>query len=391
MSQRIFVVLFVGLFITQILSGCTWFSDDEEEKYGKGFDETDLSAPKVPSYSPHQEIDMPDVNESQLPPGFSYNLNWALGDVYARWGGFIRISCENTGENDIFVYRYGIEINWSFPSEWIYEEKNVLIPKDEEKELGLVYVEAPDVAGDYSYNIIISLLVKDNELLEKHGIESWYDNRTTHGKENILHVESLEDAEDIEIIHNTKSYYDKLKKRVDFENAEVQAQVSKLIAPYPGDYNIYQVLAIFDFIRDDLTYISDPAGRDYWAFCSDTLNRGGGDCEDFSILFSSMVGAIGGTTRAYLTETHAFPALYIGDESTKNEILDAIRLFYGTDPKFVVFEEENDHWLAADPAGSLYMGGLPADAEPALISEDPLHFGFNFEDTTEIHIIDIVG
>ena len=40
---------------------------------------------------------------------------------------------------------------------------------------------------------------------------------------------------------------------------------------------------IFNFIRNNLSYISDPSGRDYWSFCSDTLNRGGGDCEDFSV------------------------------------------------------------------------------------------------------------
>ncbi len=142
---------------------------------------------------------------------------------------------------------------------------------------------------------------------------------------------------------------------------------------------------------NNLSYISDPEGRDHWAYCTETLDKGGGDCEDFSILFSSMVGAIGGTTRAYLTETHAFSALYIGNESQKNEILDAIEKYYGTEPNFVIFKDEGKYWLTADPAGSLYLGGLPADAEPALISEAPIIYGYNFFDTTEIHIVDILG
>jgi hypothetical protein len=37
------------------------------------------------------------------------------------------------------------------------------------------------------------------------------------------------------------------------------------------------------------------------------------------------------------------------------------------------------------------MGGLPADAEPAVLSEVPLRYGFNFQDTTEIHVVDILG
>lgn len=389
MIKRIFIVALLGLFITQILSGCTWFSNDDD--YGKGFDESDLVAPLVPSYPPHSMIERPEINESQLPPGFSYNLSWAMGEVYALWGGFISISCENTGTNDIFVYRYGIEVNWSFPSEWIYEERNVLIPAGEEERLGIVYFTAPDTTGNFSYNVIISLLVKDNELFEQYNVESWYDNGTAHSKYKTLYVKPLEEAVDIKIIHNYKYYYDKLKSRVDFENVNVQSLVSDLTKQFPGNYNIYQVLAIFDFMLNNLTYISDPAGRDYWAYCSETLNKGGGDCEDFSILFSSMVGAIGGTTRAYLTKTHAFSALYIGNNSEKNEVLDAIEVYYGTEPNFVLFRDGEEYWLAADPAGSLYLGGLPADAEPALISESPLIYGFNFLNTTKVHVIDIMG
>jgi hypothetical protein len=65
-----------------------------------------------------------------------------------------------------------------------------------------------------------------------------------------------------------------------------------------------------------------------------------------------MVGSLGGTTRIYLTNTHAFPAVYIGAESQKNAIIDAIIEYYGTIPNFVIFQEEGKYWLAADPAGS---------------------------------------
>ncbi|MHA2429380.1 MAG: transglutaminase-like domain-containing protein, partial [Candidatus Hermodarchaeia archaeon] len=135
---------------------------------------------------------------------------------------------------------------------------------------------------------------------------------------------------------------------------------------------------------NNLSYISDQAGRDYWCTPRETLTRGGGDCEDFSILFSSMMGVLGGTTRIYLTETHAFSVLFCGNETQKNDILGAVEDYYGTQPNFVVFEDETGHWLTADPAGSLYLGGLPADSVPSTNS------GFNFFNTTEIHIVDIV-
>jgi transglutaminase-like putative cysteine protease len=389
MSKRIFIGLIVALIITQFLSGCTWFTDEPD--HAEGFAETDLIAPSVPSYLPHPDVELPQENESQLAPGFSYNMVWAIGEVFALWGGFLKVTIENTGNNDLFIYRCGIEVNWSTPREWIYEERAVLIPIGEEKDLGTVYYSAPDVEGYFEYNVIISLLVKDNELFDSYGVESWYDNGTAHGRENELYVIPLEYSRDTKIEHNYKPYYDKLKSRIDFENDEVLNLVSQLTASYPGDYNIYQVLAIFEYMLNDLDYISDPSERDYWATCSETIERGGGDCEDLSILFSSMIGAIGGTTRIYLTHGHAFSALYIGDYASKNAILDAIRLFYGTDPNFVIFVEGEDYWLASDPAGTLYMGGLPADCQPALASENPPSFGFNFEDTKKIHVIDITG
>lgn len=390
MKLKFLIIVVLLLFITSIFSGCTWFSD-EDEKYGNGFSESDLVAPVVPSYPPLEFADIPQENESQLPPGFSYNISWSMGQVYSQWGSFIRITITNTGINDIFIYRCGIAVNWSFPAQWIIEDRRIPIPVSEEENLGIVYFKAPKVSGEFSYNILISLMVKDNELFYTYGVESWYDNGTVLGKDRKLDVIPLEPAKETKVVHNYKFYQDKLMKRVDFTEYEIISTASDLISDYDGEYNIYQVLAIFDFMLDSLTYISDPEGRDYWAYCTETLDREGGDCEDFSILFSSLIGAIGGTTRIYLTQTHAFPALYIGDLYQKNEIVSAINLYYETEPMFVIFEEEGNYWIAADPAGALYMGGLPADCQPAIISENPLSLGFNFDETDKIHAIDITG
>ena len=40
------------------------------------------------------------------------------------------------------------------------------------------------------------------------------------------------------------------------------------------------------------------------------LKIGAGDCDDKAILISSMLEAVGGKTRVYLTDTHAFAAVY---------------------------------------------------------------------------------
>ncbi|UCF08419.1 MAG: hypothetical protein JSW28_01655 [Thermoplasmata archaeon] len=386
MRKRIFLIFSILLTIVLVFSGCTWFS--EESEFAHGFDDSNLKTPGIPPYPPHKLIIRPQENSSQLPPGFKYNLTWAVTDVYSEWGGFIGITCENTGQNDIFVYRYGIAVNWSEPAEWIYEEENVLVPKGEERDLGIVYFDAPNTTGNFSYNIILSLLVKDNKLYEEHNIESWFDNGTVHSRKKTVTVLPLEEFQEAEIIHNHNHYFEKVKEKVDFDAAGILSLVSDVKERYPGDYNIYQGLAIYDFVLKNLSYIPDSKEEDYWCVPGETLTRGGGDCEDISILFSSSIGALGGTTRIYLTQSHVFSVLYIGNETAKNGILDAIERYYKTEPNFVLFSDEKGYWIAADPAGSWYLGGLPADASPAHM---PSGYGYNFENTTDIHVVDVVG
>jgi len=389
MRTTVFKLLFLTVFISIILAGCTWFDDDSE--FADGFEESDISVPAVPSYQPHDTLEKPEENASQLAPGFAYNLSWSMADIYALWGGFISISCENSGENDIFVYRYGIAVNWSFPWDWIYEEHNVLIRPGQERHLGVVYITPPNITGNYTYEIIMSILVKDNELYDEHGVESWYDNGTVHSKQREFNVEPLAAPDEVEVINNNKYYYERVNEKVEFDGLENHEIIQDIRARYPGGYNIYQVLAIYDYILNNLSYIPDPEERDYWCNPYETIGRGGGDCEDFSILFSSLTGALGGTTRIYLTQTHAFSVLYMGNTSVKDDLLTAIELFYGTSLNFVIYEDKKGYWIAADPAGSWYMGGLPADATPSLVSESPLRVDFSYHNTTEIHVIDVTG
>jgi hypothetical protein len=389
MRTTVFELLFLMVFISMIFAGCTWF--DEEPEYAEGFDESEIAAPDVPSYQPHDTLARPEENASQLAPGFAYNLSWSMADIYSLWGGFISISCENSGVNDIFVYRYGIIVNWSMPSEWIYEEHNVLVPVGEERQLGIVYITPPDITGNFSYEIMMSIMVKDNELYDEHGVESWFENGTVRSKGRELVVKPLAQMEEIDIISNYKHYSDKVNDRVVFEGLTIHDIIQDITSRYPGEYNIYQVLAIYDYILNDLSYIPDPEERDYWCNPFETIGRGGGDCEDFSILFSSLTGALGGTTRIHLTQTHAFSVLYIGNTSTKNYILEAIEQYYGTSPNFVLYKDDLGYWIAADPAGSWYMGGLPADATPSLVSTDPTVYDFVFDNTTKIHVIDVTG
>lgn len=385
---RKILYLTLALIFIQIFSGCTLFDDESEHR--EGFNGSNLIAPAVPTDSPIALQERPEENESQLPPGFSYNLNWALSDVYALWGGYIWIDLENTGSNDIFVYRYGVVINWTTPPKWYYEERGTHIPVGEEISLGLVNFEGPVNTGEYGYKIAISFLVKDNELQDIYGTESWYDNKTVYGSENNLEVQPLYTTATYKVDYNYRQYFDKIQDKVDFESGNVVGIASSIKAKYPGSYNIYQAIETFDYVLREFNYISDPDGKDVWSKPDETISRCGGDCEDLAILYSSIIGVLGGTTRIYLTETHAFSALYIGNGSTKNSILKAIETFYGTELRFVILEDELGAWLSADTAGgSLYLGGMPADAGPVLISIN--NYGWYFKDTEKMHAIDVIG
>jgi transglutaminase-like putative cysteine protease len=388
MGRKI-LYLIAALFLIQILSGCTWFEDEPD--YRGGFESSGLVAPAIPYDNPKASEEKPDENESQLAPGYSYSINWALSDVYASWGGYIWIYIENTGDNDIFIYRYGISINWTNPSKLYYEEYGAYVEVGEEVSLGLVYFKETVPAGNYGYRIALSLLIKDNELEDMHGIESWFDNKTVYGSENELEVLPLfPSTGNYDIEYNYRHYYDKVQDEVDFENSNVRQIANDVKKKYPGNYNLYQAIEAYDHVLTEFDYIKDPSGKDVWYNPGETCSRGGGDCEDLAILFSSVIGALGGTTRIFLSETHAFSGLFIGNGTTKTSILNAIEVFYGSDLNFVILDDGENAWLSADTAGgSLYLGGMPADAGPVLISSN--NYDWYFEDTDELHAVDVVG
>ena len=71
---------------------------------------------------------------------------------------------------------------------------------------------------------------------------------------------------------------------------------------------------------------------------------------------AAMVTAAGGTARVYLTDNHAFAAVYIGRDLSLLKNIDA---FYQANLSYAFFKDEFGYWLVADPLASFYLGGLP--------------------------------
>ena len=148
---------------------------------------------------------------------------------------------------------------------------------------------------------------------------------------------------------------------------DVRNKAAEVARSYPGAYNIYQVCALFDMVKEEIEYVSDPRGNDIWEPANVTLRIGAGDCEDQAILLSSMIEAIGGTTRVYLTDNHAFAAVYIGNGTDATETaVKGIRAYYGNvDVNYLT--DKYGSWLMLDPTSSLYAGGLPGKTAQAKI------------------------
>jgi len=77
----------------------------------------------------------------------------------------------------------------------------------------------------------------------------------------------------------------------------------RIAADEAGVYGVEQVARLFTHVRERWRYVNDPAGVDYFASASETLDNGlAGDCDDFAILLVSMVTSIGGRARLVMMD-----------------------------------------------------------------------------------------
>lgn len=67
-----------------------------------------------------------------------------------------------------------------------------------------------------------------------------------------------------------------------------------------------RAVEIFDYVITNYNYIDDPRGSEYIQSPFQTMEIGGGDCEDFTILINSLMENVGIETKLVLTENHAY-------------------------------------------------------------------------------------
>lgn len=111
-----------------------------------------------------------------------------------------------------------------------------------------------------------------------------------------------------------------LIKKKDTDNPITRNFATKIASQSPGSYNVGQIALLYDYIYRNWKYVSDPTGKEYFSKASETIeNNLAGDCDDFAILLSSCIEAIGGKTRIVFAQNSLGGHAYTEVEISNNE------------------------------------------------------------------------
>ncbi len=335
-------------------------------------DELMLTVPKALSTKPF-EYDPAPTADSRDSPGFDLLSNYYYVPFYENNTGVIKMFVRNIGTGPVFVDGYGAKL--SEKDIWFDHVTGVTIQSGEEKYLGLLCIQVPGRVDTVVLKPYISLFAQTDS-------GEWFSYEDQLYDEIEVDVKPLQEQTYPAIRYNQKELFIRTNEIVDPLDPTVRELATGLAIKYPGEYNIYQVCAIFDYIKENIQYVSDPRGVDQWSAPDSTLKIGAGDCDDYAIVLASMVESIGGTTRIHMTDTHAFATVYIGSGESAENIVKAISSYYGP---VTVYYATDDHgsWMILDPTASMYAGGLPGGA--ALTSD-----GWTYMNTSAVDIIDIL-
>jgi predicted transglutaminase-like cysteine proteinase len=370
----------------------------DADKKPKGFEQLELedTIPGALSLDQPMFDPAPEINTSKSCRIDNIVVSWYFekNTVYTNFGGTIKVFVQNNGTYSIYVYRIGIKPTWEAidienvtSDNIVYSRAGKFINSGEKEYLGMIYFPGPSWVDDFEYTITFSAYHQNES-----GI--WNDCGVQTGNAKIITVADLPIKSEYKQHYNVRQYYDKINEIVEPTNKEVIKLSRTIAGEYPGPFNINQVCAIFDYVNAHIKYISDPSSTEnYWCTPEQTLELGG-DCEDFSTLLASMIISIGGSVRMYLTDSHAFVSVYLGNVTTISSLTAAIEEFYHADLQLFWFEDELGLWLILDSIGSLYPGGLPLGAAPEMkifnADIESYSWRWEFTETESLHIIDVI-
>ena len=360
MKRILFVILVV------FLLGCL------SPPYRHGFDASDVVVP-LPYHVEWEE--KPKAN-AIIPYPYNYVVDIIFPDnfstFYPKYWNALELKVRNNGSNDLFIYNIEIDIGGKKFIQWDGKDGKEIKVGEEKKFIASFMVDNP---GTYSYKIGLYLMAGRNN--------RWHDWGVVYsGEENELQVMPWGSPTHYKVYKNYYVYFDRVKKLVKLDDIVIRnANIAS--SGYGSGYNIAKVCAIFDYIKKNMKYVNDPDDKDIWNSPSIALIKGG-DCEEFAMTMAAMTMAEGGTARVYVTDNHAFAAIYIGKDLS---ILDSIDSYYHAKLSYALFEDKFGYWIVADMLSSYYLGCLPVGGY-ALQGEGRI-YQWSIE-TNELYAIDVI-
>ncbi|MFH1683225.1 MAG: transglutaminase-like domain-containing protein [Candidatus Woesearchaeota archaeon] len=88
---------------------------------------------------------------------------------------------------------------------------------------------------------------------------------------------------------------------------EIKQLADKIITlSCPETNRVCNAKALFYFVRDNFNYVNDPTKFEYYKTPQESLTSDAGDCDDSSILTSSLLQAVGFQTRFVFVPGHVY-------------------------------------------------------------------------------------
>ncbi|MDI9609872.1 MAG: transglutaminase-like domain-containing protein [Archaeoglobales archaeon] len=153
-----------------------------------------------------------------------------------------------------------------------------------------------------------------------------------------------------------------IAKKMDYTNPIVRNLAVQIASKYPGERNIMQVQAIYEYVNSKWRYISDPNGFEYYAYASETIsNKFAGDCDDYAIVMSALLLAVDFYPRIIIgcnsDSCHAYPEVYIGTGTKAKNLLQDLAKRLRTTINYHI-DTDDGYWLSLDWTSN-QVGGKP--------------------------------
>jgi len=114
----------------------------------------------------------------------------------------------------------------------------------------------------------------------------------------------------------------------------------------------WKIWQINYWVANNISYVSDPKGQEYFAYANETLETKGGDCDDIAILMASMYESIGLDSAIANIDT---------DDNGKSDHMTCL-VYYSKDSASFIDEEKTIMNAAgiASPTGKIWLKYIDA-------------------------------